>query len=99
MPSLTKLAGTPKGVLLTHGNIVSAVGAIWLLLYEFLTPDDVYLAFLPLAHILEFVVEMSFFFCGLPIAYGRVKTLTDANVRDSKSDIMEARPVSTKLAF
>lgn len=63
-------------------------------MYEYLTPDDTYLAFLPLAHILEFVVEMSFLFAGLPIAYGRVKTLTDASVRESKSDIMEARPVS-----
>ncbi len=35
---------------------------------------------------------MSFIFAGLPIAYGRVKTLTDASVRESKSDIMEARP-------
>ncbi|BEJ12845.1 hypothetical protein CspHIS471_0300190 [Cutaneotrichosporon sp. HIS471] len=84
--------GTPKGVLLTHGNITSAIGSVWKLLYEYLSPDDTYLAFLPLAHILEFVVEMSFFFAGLPIAYGRVKTLTDASVRESKSDIMEARP-------
>ena len=84
--------GTPKGVLLTHRNITAAIGSVWTLLYEYLTTDDVYLAFLPLAHILEFVVEMSFCFAGLPIAYGRVKTLTDASVRQCKSDIMEARP-------
>ncbi|GMK57871.1 hypothetical protein CspeluHIS016_0407050 [Cutaneotrichosporon spelunceum] len=72
----------------TSGSIAS----VWKLLYEYLSPDDTYLAFLPLAHILEFVVEMSFVFAGLPIAYGRVKTLTDASVRESKSDIMEARP-------
>ena len=35
---------------------------------------------------------MSLMFAGVPIAYGRVKTLTDASVKDSKSDIMEARP-------
>lgn len=35
---------------------------------------------------------MSFLFAGLPIAYGRVKTLTDASVRECKSDIMEVRP-------
>jgi len=35
---------------------------------------------------------MSFFYAGLPIAYGRVKTLTDASVRECKSDIMEVRP-------
>ncbi|KAL7422005.1 long-chain fatty acid-CoA ligase [Cryptotrichosporon argae] len=84
--------GTPKGVLLTHTNVTAAIGSVWQLLYEYLTPHDLYLAFLPLAHILEFVVEMSFIYAGLPIAYGRVKTLTDASVRECKGDIQEARP-------
>ncbi|WWD17065.1 hypothetical protein CI109_101502 [Kwoniella shandongensis] len=84
--------GTPKGVLLTHGNVVAAIASVWQLLYEFLTPKDAYLAFLPLAHILEFVVENSFIFAGLPIGYGRVKTLTDASVRECKGDIAEFRP-------
>jgi long-chain acyl-CoA synthetase len=53
-----------------------------------------YLAFLPLAHILEFVVENSFVFAGLGIGYGKIKTLTDANVRDCKGDIAELKPVS-----
>ncbi|ODO08424.1 long-chain acyl-CoA synthetase [Cryptococcus wingfieldii CBS 7118] len=84
--------GTPKGVLLTHLNVVSAVASVWTLLYEYLTPKDSYLAFLPLAHILEFVVENSFVFAGLPIGYGRVKTLTDASVRECKGDIAEFKP-------
>ncbi|WWC69937.1 uncharacterized protein I206_103881 [Kwoniella pini CBS 10737] len=84
--------GTPKGVLLTHRNVVSAIGSVWTLLYEYLTTKDTYLAFLPLAHILEFVVENSFIFAGLPIGYGRVKTLTDASVRECKGDIAELRP-------
>ncbi|WVR06835.1 hypothetical protein IAU60_003871 [Kwoniella sp. DSM 27419] len=84
--------GTPKGVLLTHRNVVAAIGSVWTLLYEYLTPKDFYLAFLPLAHILEFVVENSFVFAGLPIGYGRVKTLTDASVRECKGDIAEFRP-------
>ena len=71
---------------------------MWTLLYEQLTPNDSYLAFLPLAHILEFVVEMSFVFAGLPIGYGRVKTLSEASVRECKPDIAEFRPVSL-IAF
>ncbi|KAJ9101063.1 hypothetical protein QFC21_003281 [Naganishia friedmannii] len=84
--------GAPKGVMLTHGNICAAVGAIWHLFHEFLTPQDTYLAFLPLAHILEFVVETCWMFAGLPIGYGKIKTLTDASVRESKGDILEFRP-------
>lgn len=71
-----------------------SVGSNWKLLYEYLTTDDTYLAFLPLAHILEFVVEMTFVFAGLPIGYGRVKTLTDQSVRECKGDIAELKPVS-----
>ncbi|WVQ81778.1 hypothetical protein IAT38_003903 [Cryptococcus sp. DSM 104549] len=84
--------GTPKGVLLSHGNVVAAIASVWTLLYELLTAKDSYLAFLPLAHILEFVVENSFVFAGLPIGYGRVKTLTDASVRECKGDIAEFKP-------
>jgi hypothetical protein len=81
--------------LLSHSH--PSVGSVWQLLYEYLTAKDVYLAFLPLAHILEFAVENSFVFAGLPIGYGRVKTLTDASVRECKGDIAELQPVSTIL--
>lgn len=90
--------GTPKGVMLTHKNIVAAVGAIWHALYEYLTPVDTYLAFLPLAHILEFVIETSWLFAGLSIGYGKIKTLTDASVKDSQGDILEFKPVSGALS-
>lgn len=84
--------GAPKGVLLTHKNVLSAVGAVWHLLYEILDDNDTYLAFLPLAHILEFVVEMAWIFAGLPIGYGRVKTLTEASVKECHGDLIEFKP-------
>jgi long-subunit acyl-CoA synthetase (AMP-forming) len=72
--------------------LVLAVGSVWHLLYELLDDDDTYLAFLPLAHILEFVVEMAWIYAGLPIGYGRVKTLTDASVRECHGDLIEFKP-------
>lgn len=84
--------GAPKGVILTHANIVAAVGAVWQLLHELLEPKDTFLAFLPLAHILEFVVETSWIFAGIPIGYGRIKTLTETSVRNCKGDIAEFKP-------
>ena len=84
--------GNPKGVVLTHSNLVASVGGIRTLLGHHLTPDDTYLAYLPLAHVLEFIVELIFFYTGLPIGYGRVKTLTDASVRNCKGDISTFRP-------
>ncbi|KDR78210.1 hypothetical protein GALMADRAFT_224584 [Galerina marginata CBS 339.88] len=79
--------GPPKGVCITHANLVASVGAIHALLGHHLTYNDSYLAYLPLAHVLEYIVEMAILFAGMPTGYGRVKTLTDASVRNCKGDI------------
>ncbi|KAG5723723.1 Long-chain-fatty-acid--CoA ligase 2 [Termitomyces sp. T112] len=84
--------GNPKGVSITHGNLVASVGAVYALLGHHLTYDDSYLAYLPLAHVLEYIVELIMVFVGMPSGYGRVKTLTDASVRKCKGDISAFRP-------
>lgn len=84
--------GTPKGVLLTHANIVSSIGTVSLLLGPHFRPDDTLLAYLPLAHILEFVAECSMIFSGITLGYGRVKTLTSASVRNCLGDMQEFKP-------
>ena len=84
--------GNPKGVVLTHANLVASIGAVSVLLGHHLTKEDTFLAYLPLAHVLEFIVELIMFFSGLPVGYGRVKTLTDASVRNCKGDINTFRP-------
>ncbi|KAG9308664.1 hypothetical protein JVU11DRAFT_11621 [Chiua virens] len=84
--------GAPKGVVLTHGNVVASIGGVYHLLGHHLRHDDTFLAYLPLAHILEYVVEITLYACGMKTGYGRVKTLTDASVRNSKGDIAEFRP-------
>lgn len=84
--------GPPKGVVLTHANLVASVGAIYVLMGHHLLRTDAFLAFLPLAHILEYIVELCLFFVGMTIGYGRVKTLTDASVRNCKGDLIAFRP-------
>jgi long-chain acyl-CoA synthetase len=84
--------GAPKGVCITHANLIASVGAIYTLMGHHLTPDDTYLAYLPLAHILEYMVEMCLFFVGMTTGFGRVKTLTDVSVRNCKGDISAFRP-------
>ncbi|KAH7913625.1 hypothetical protein BJ138DRAFT_583490 [Hygrophoropsis aurantiaca] len=84
--------GAPKGVILSHGNVVASVGAVYTLLGHHLSADDSFLAYLPLAHILEYMVELVLFFVGMKTGYGRVKTLTDASVRKCKGDIVTFRP-------
>jgi len=77
---------------LTHGNVVACIGGVYHLVGHHLRVDDEYLAYLPLAHILEYVVEVCFYLVGIRTGYGRVKTLTDASVRNCKGDILAFRP-------
>lgn len=84
--------GPPKGVVITHGNLIASVGAVKALLGHHLTTEDTYLAYLPLAHVLEYIVELIMLFVGMTSGYGRVKTLTDMSVRKCKGDIATFRP-------
>jgi long-chain acyl-CoA synthetase len=54
--------------------------------------NDALLCFLPLAHILEFVYELSGILWGGTLGYATVKTLTEASTRNCKGDIKEFRP-------
>ncbi|KII90246.1 hypothetical protein PLICRDRAFT_40448 [Plicaturopsis crispa FD-325 SS-3] len=86
--------GAPKGVVLTHGNLIASVGAVYYLLGHHFLPGDTFLAYLPLAHVLEYIVELCLYFSGMTLGYGRVKTLTDASVRGEgcKGDIRAFGP-------
>lgn len=86
--------GNPKGVMLTHANMVASVAGGDLLMGSVFTGDDRYLGYLPLAHVLEFVLEMYCVYKGGSIGYGSPRTLTDASVRESLGDIRELKPTA-----
>lgn len=54
--------------------------------------NDVYLAYLPLAHIMEFISEHAFLFWGVPMGYGSPRTLFDSAVQGCKGDLTELSP-------
>ncbi|KAI9362425.1 hypothetical protein DFJ73DRAFT_812305 [Zopfochytrium polystomum] len=68
--------GNPKGVVLEHKNIVAGIAGAKYLIVDHIGSEEYYLAYLPLAHILEFTVEMACFHLGITLGYGSVKTLT-----------------------
>ncbi|CCF52148.1 hypothetical protein NDA11_003370 [Ustilago hordei] len=84
--------GAPKGVILTHGNLVASIAAVVLHVGDLLSPTDTFLAYLPLAHILEFIVECTMTYMGITMGYGKVKTLTQASVRNCDGDIKAFKP-------
>eukprot|EP01110_Echinostelium_bisporum_P002556 TRINITY_DN1625_c3_g1_i1.p1 TRINITY_DN1625_c3_g1~~TRINITY_DN1625_c3_g1_i1.p1 ORF type:complete len:655 (+),score=276.54 TRINITY_DN1625_c3_g1_i1:38-2002(+) len=61
--------GTPKGVLITHGNHMAEMGAIQTVID--LNPTDRYLSFLPMAHIFERVILTAVIFFGASAGFFR----------------------------
>ena len=59
---------------------------------QYIGPGDGLLAYLPAAHILEFVFENATLFWGGTLGYGNPKTLSDTSVRNCNGDIKEFRP-------
>ena len=74
--------GVPKGVILTHKNIFSTLISITRTLDVCgppfnAGPNDTYLAFLPVAHVLELLCESIMLLTGIKIGYSTPNTLTD----------------------
>lgn len=82
--------GVPKGVIISHINLISAAAGVASLIYP--EHEDTYIAYLPLAHILELAIENGLLFMGIPMAYGNPRTLIDRGVRNCLGDIEEIRP-------
>ncbi|VFQ73854.1 unnamed protein product [Cuscuta campestris] len=82
-------SGEPKGVILTHENIASAARGLDLFMDQFedkMTVDDVYISFLPLAHILDRMIEEYFFYKGASVGYYH------GNINEIKDDLEELKP-------
>ena len=74
--------GTPKGVMLSHRNIVSNVLAC-AQVFD-ITSADRGLSFLPLSHSFERTVDYVYFYCGASIVYSKIE--------DVPRDMVEAQP-------
>jgi long-chain acyl-CoA synthetase len=89
--------GVPKGVMLSHKNVMSGLKSSMDVTSMVGTaePGDAYLAYLPLAHIMELACELMTFVQGIPIGYSSPLTLTDKSLgvkEGSKGDASIIRP-------
>ncbi|KAK3184565.1 hypothetical protein Dsin_031851 [Dipteronia sinensis] len=86
--------GLPKGVMITHGNIVATAAAVKTVIPK-LGRDDVYLAYLPLAHVFELAAESVMLAAGCAIGYGSTLTITDTSgkiKKGTKGDASALKP-------
>ncbi|CAH9072864.1 unnamed protein product [Cuscuta epithymum] len=75
--------GLPKGVMITHSNIVATAAAVMTVVPNIGT-KDVYVAFLPLAHVFELAAEIVMMTAGASIGYSSALTLTDISSKIKK---------------
>lgn len=85
--------GNPKGVLLSHKNIISAISGQSAVIT--VGASDTYIGYLPLAHILEVCAELVCLAKGTRIGYSSPTTLYDRAMKikkGSKGDCAELKP-------
>lgn len=75
--------GIPKGVIITHRNVLATIGGFYAAANS-LAEKSVYMAYLPLAHVLELAAETLFFSIGCAIGYSSPHTMTDKSTAIKK---------------
>ncbi|KAB1209104.1 Long chain acyl-CoA synthetase 8 [Morella rubra] len=88
--------GLPKGVMITHGNIVATVAGVMKIIPD-LSSNDVYLAYLPLAHVFELAAESFVLAIGCRLGYGSALTLTDNGSKIKKGTKGDASALEPTL--
>jgi long-chain acyl-CoA synthetase len=78
--------GLPKGAMITHAQFVAMAAGVLALPWLNLQQSDVHLSYLPIAHILERIVNQCFFYLGAKTGYYRGDTLKIVD------DCQELRP-------
>ncbi|KAH9375907.1 hypothetical protein HPB48_012547 [Haemaphysalis longicornis] len=89
--------GKPKGVMATHKNLIASMSGFGTVAESFKAHahDDTYIAYLPLAHMLELSAESILFGAGARIGYSSPLTLTDkssALAKGCRGDITLLQP-------
>jgi long-chain acyl-CoA synthetase len=83
-------SGEPKGVMLTHDNIVANLRGCHFAHVK--TPEDVALSFLPLSHAFERTVMYSFLLDGLTVVFAETIDTLPRDMLAVKPTVMDAVP-------
>lgn len=87
--------GVPKGVMLTHKNLHTTLCSLIMNIDIVANKSDAYLAYLPLAHVLELISEMLMCTHGVRIGYSNANTMIDKSSmvkKGHKGDATVLRP-------
>ncbi|XP_063228553.1 long-chain-fatty-acid--CoA ligase 4 isoform X2 [Bacillus rossius redtenbacheri] len=87
--------GTPKGVILTHKNMITTMKAFSDAVDIF--DDDVFMGFLPLAHVFELLTECVCLVYGVSIGYSTPLTMMDTSSKIKKGSSGDATVLKPTL--
>lgn len=76
--------------MITHGNILVTIKSIMIRVGE-LSKNDTYIAYLPLAHVLELMCELIMILNGIPIGYSSPFTLADISTAIKQGQLGDLR--------
>ena len=85
-------SGPPKGVPITHKGFIAGVTGLYVSMKGTVSNRDSVLAYLPLAHIFELVLENLAIFIGATLGYGSPRTLSDTSTRNCAGDMRAFAP-------
>jgi len=83
-------SGEPKGVMLTHANLLSNIRATKIDLQ--FHPDDVALSFLPLSHVFERMVFYRYLYDGITVAFAESLTTVARDLARVRPTLMTGVP-------
>jgi len=90
--------GNPKGVMLTHSNLVSNVTAC-LQIFDFYAQEDVTLTYLPPSHIFERMILYVYQYSGVQIWYAESIEKLGDNLKEVRPMIMTTVPRMLEKVF
>lgn len=82
--------GVPKGVMLTHHNLISNMMAVCQVI-EF-TVDDIALSWLPLSHSFEHLVTVAYIYKGVSIGYAESVETVGENMQELRPHLLTSVP-------
>lgn len=87
--------GVPKGVMITHTNLLQSVKSFFSIANSLKGQQHTYMSYLPLAHVLALVAEFFFLAHGTFIGYSSPHTISDESTaikRGQKGDAVLLKP-------